>query len=132
MERHASRMIGLYRGHFAVSAFLRSVAIQAQKLMCNLNVGNLMDVQERPITSRKRRDSGVEGRLLELVGFIPYQKLLLNKGVPTACCDWRGWFGAGLPFFPGDMTLGLEADPTLYNLTHPARPVTPEAKLRLL
>ncbi|KAG8309927.1 hypothetical protein J6590_073724 [Homalodisca vitripennis] len=29
--------------------------------MCHLNLGNLMDVQERHITNRKCRDSGVQG-----------------------------------------------------------------------
>ncbi|KAG8265293.1 hypothetical protein J6590_097943 [Homalodisca vitripennis] len=33
-----------------------------QKPMCHLNLGNLMDVQERQTTNRKRRDSGVHGQ----------------------------------------------------------------------
>ncbi|KAG8255620.1 hypothetical protein J6590_088243 [Homalodisca vitripennis] len=32
-----------------------------QKPMCHLNLGNLVDVQERHITDRKCRDSGVQG-----------------------------------------------------------------------
>ncbi|KAG8303985.1 hypothetical protein J6590_104950 [Homalodisca vitripennis] len=56
----------------------------------------------------------------------------LNKGVsPPAYFDLRGWFRAGLPFFWGDMTLRLEAVPSL-NLTHLEYPVTPEAVQRSL
>ncbi|KAG8335341.1 hypothetical protein J6590_070580 [Homalodisca vitripennis] len=69
---------------------------------CHLNLGNLMDVQERNITNSKCRDSGVQGQfdrsslLPELtVGVGGVCSLTsevlasLNKGVPpSACFDW--------------------------------------------
>ncbi|KAG8267758.1 hypothetical protein J6590_043838 [Homalodisca vitripennis] len=90
-----------------------------QKPICHYNLGNLMDVQERHITNRKCRDSGVHGQfdrsslLWEMtVGVGGVCSLTsevlayLNKGItPPAYFNWRGWFRAGLPFFRGDMTL---------------------------
>ncbi|KAG8262386.1 hypothetical protein J6590_053023 [Homalodisca vitripennis] len=83
-----------------------------QKPMCNLNLGNLVDAQERHITNVN----------VEILGFMsdsivggvcsPTSEVLasLNKGVPPpAYFDWRGWFRAGLPFFRRDMTLRCSA-----------------------
>ncbi|KAG8283957.1 Transcription activator [Homalodisca vitripennis] len=70
--------------------------------MCHLNLGNLMDVQERHITNRKCRDSGVQGLidrsslLREMIVGVDGVLASLNKGVPPpAYFDWRGWFRAG-------------------------------------
>ncbi|KAG8280065.1 hypothetical protein J6590_090539 [Homalodisca vitripennis] len=104
-----------------------------QKPMCHFNLGNLMDVQERHITNRIYRDSGVHGQfdrsslLWEMtvgvggVHFLTSEVLAnLTKGMPShAYFDWKGWFRAGLPFF--------QRRPLLPNLTHPEYPVTPEA-----
>ncbi|KAG8299424.1 hypothetical protein J6590_101453 [Homalodisca vitripennis] len=61
-----------------------------EKPMCHLNLGSLMDVQERHITNRN---------LSEVLGS-------LNKGVPSPTCfDLRGWLRTGFPFFRGDMNL---------------------------
>ncbi|KAG8305233.1 hypothetical protein J6590_074037, partial [Homalodisca vitripennis] len=82
----------------------------------HLNLGNLMDVQERHITNCKCRGSGVQGQfgrssllremtvgVCSLTSEVPAS---LKKGMPPpACFDWRGWFRAGLPFFRGDTTL---------------------------
>ncbi|KAG8312730.1 hypothetical protein J6590_018370 [Homalodisca vitripennis] len=83
-----------------------------QKLMCHLNLGNLIDVQERQITNRKYRNSGMQ----------------------------RGWFRAGFPFFRVHMTeinaqssssrILTGGGPT-YNFTHPEYPITPEAAKRI-
>ncbi|KAG8253504.1 hypothetical protein J6590_033879 [Homalodisca vitripennis] len=108
------------------------------------DMDNLMDVQERHITNRKCRDSGVQGQfdtsslLREMTVVVG-----LNKGVPTPpYFQWRGWCRAGLTFFRRDMTLRLVPRFFLMdldrrrllplNLTHPESPVTPEAALRLL
>ncbi|KAG8315851.1 hypothetical protein J6590_063200 [Homalodisca vitripennis] len=94
-----------------------------QKPMCHFNLGNLMGVQERYITNRKCRDSGVHGQfdksclLWEMtVGLGGVCSLTsevlasLNKGMlPPAYFDWRGWFRAGLPFFRRDRTLRCSA-----------------------
>ncbi|KAG8301206.1 hypothetical protein J6590_058201 [Homalodisca vitripennis] len=91
-----------------------------QKPMCHFNLGKLMDVQERHITNRLCRDSGVHGQfdrsslLWEMtVGVYSLTSEVLGnltKGMPPpAYFDWRGWFRAGLPFFQGDMTLRCSA-----------------------
>ncbi|KAG8282620.1 hypothetical protein J6590_033324 [Homalodisca vitripennis] len=63
-----------------------------EKPMCYLNLGNLMDVQERHITNRKCRDSGVQGQfdrssiLRETTVEVRFLTIRgssnLNKGVP--------------------------------------------------
>ncbi|KAG8246631.1 hypothetical protein J6590_080015 [Homalodisca vitripennis] len=84
---------------------------------------NLMDVQERHITNRICRDSGVHGQfdrssllweMTVVVGGVCSltSEVLANltKGMPPpAYFDCRGWFRAGLPFFQGDMTLRCSA-----------------------
>ncbi|KAG8250511.1 hypothetical protein J6590_100116 [Homalodisca vitripennis] len=50
------------RVHFwLVSTFQLNPQWVQQKPMCHLNLGNLMDIQERHITNRKCRNSGVQG-----------------------------------------------------------------------
>ncbi|KAG8253717.1 hypothetical protein J6590_029290 [Homalodisca vitripennis] len=78
-----------------------------QKLMCHLNLDNPMDVQERHITNRKCRDSGVQGSSIYLlremtVGVWREVLASLNKP-PSAYFDWRGWFRTGLPFSGGTL-----------------------------
>ncbi|KAG8272711.1 hypothetical protein J6590_036585 [Homalodisca vitripennis] len=90
-----------------------------QKPMCHLNMGKLMDAQERHITNHKCRDSGV---LVSLKKVVP----------PSACFDWRCWFRADLPFFPGGHDFEISALILRHgspNLTHPEYPVTPEGAL---
>ncbi|KAG8306910.1 hypothetical protein J6590_035988 [Homalodisca vitripennis] len=71
-----------------------------------LNLGNLMHVQERNITNRKCRDSGMTVGVGGVCSLTSEVLASLNKGVPPpAYFDWRGWFRAGLHFFRGDMTL---------------------------
>ncbi|KAG8252205.1 hypothetical protein J6590_063558 [Homalodisca vitripennis] len=84
----------------------------SKKPMCHLNLGNLMDVQERHITNRKFQDSGVHGQfdrsslLWEMtvgvggVCSLSSEVLAsLNKVVPPlAYFNWICWFRAGLPF----------------------------------
>ncbi|KAG8309010.1 hypothetical protein J6590_096239 [Homalodisca vitripennis] len=105
--------------------------------MCHLNLGNLMDVQERHITNRRQcRDIGVQGQF-------DRSSLLREMTVGVGgvgSLSIRGWFRAGLPFFRGDMTLRLvpyfflvnldRGRPLPRNLTEPEYPVTMEAALR--
>ncbi|KAG8330216.1 PRP40 pre-mRNA processing factor 40, variant 2 [Homalodisca vitripennis] len=78
-----------------------------QKPLCHLNLGNLMDVQERNITNRKCQDSECKGN--SIVGGVCSltSEVLASLNKAPACFDWRGRFRAGLPFFRGDMTLRL-------------------------
>ncbi|KAG8308844.1 hypothetical protein J6590_099815 [Homalodisca vitripennis] len=82
--------------------------------MCHLNLGYLMDVQERHITNRKYRDSGVHGLIDRSIGWVCSltSEVLssLNKGMPPPTYfDWKNWLRAGLAFFRGDMTLRCSA-----------------------
>ncbi|KAG8265665.1 hypothetical protein J6590_089962 [Homalodisca vitripennis] len=112
----------LSRDHFwLVYTFQLNLPLAQQNPMWHLNLGNLMDFQERHITNRKCRDSGVQGQfdrsslLREMTVGVGGVRFLisdvlpsLDKGIPPPTCfDWKGWFRAGLPFFRGDMTLRL-------------------------
>ncbi|KAG8286817.1 hypothetical protein J6590_051807 [Homalodisca vitripennis] len=108
---------------FISGVYLSRDKFNGQKPICYLNLGNLMDVQERHIIDRKCRDPGVHGQfdrsnlLREMtVGVGRVCSLtsevlaILNKSVPPpANFDWRGWFRAGRPFFREDMTLRCSA-----------------------
>ncbi|KAG8319459.1 hypothetical protein J6590_091576 [Homalodisca vitripennis] len=65
METTISRQTGL-RGHEHIVCY--NMPRHAQKPMCNLNLGNFMDVQERHITNHKCRDPGVCHSLPALTG----------------------------------------------------------------
>ncbi|KAG8310914.1 hypothetical protein J6590_054238 [Homalodisca vitripennis] len=74
-----------------------------KKTMCHLNLGNLMDFQERHITNYEVRGSGVQGQF-NRASFPKYQRFLLASTRvchPLDCFDWSGWFRVGLPFFQG-------------------------------
>ncbi|KAG8302602.1 hypothetical protein J6590_028512 [Homalodisca vitripennis] len=116
----------------------------SKRPMCQLNLGNLVDVQERHITNRKFRDSGVHGQFdrsglmwemtVEVGGVCSLTSevlAILNKVVPPLpYFNWRCWFRAGLPFL-GRHHFEMRR-PLLPNLTHPEYPVTPEAAQRFL
>ncbi|KAG8323527.1 hypothetical protein J6590_001239 [Homalodisca vitripennis] len=101
-----------------IHSFRVILASAQQKPMCHFNLGKLTDFQERHITNRKYRDSGIHGQFDRsillwkmTVGVSGVCSLTsevhasLNKGVPPpAYFDWRGWFRVGLPFFREDMT----------------------------
>ncbi|KAG8287009.1 hypothetical protein J6590_046983 [Homalodisca vitripennis] len=102
---------GITSGWFIPSS--RTYHWTQEKPTCHLNLGNLMEVQERHITNRICPDSGVQGQfdrsslLWEMTVGVDVLASL-NKGVPPpSCFNWRGWFRAGLPFFRGDMALRL-------------------------
>ncbi|KAG8255262.1 hypothetical protein J6590_096739 [Homalodisca vitripennis] len=110
--------------------------------MCHLNLSNLVDVQERHITNRNCRDSGLHGKfnrsclLWEMtvgvggVCFLTPEVLAsLNKGVPPpAYFDWRRWFRR-----PNSSSwISIGGGPYSLNLTHPEYLVTSEAAQRFL
>ncbi|KAG8315355.1 hypothetical protein J6590_072719 [Homalodisca vitripennis] len=72
---------------------------------------------DRDITNRKCRDSGIRGQFNRSV--LLWEMTAGGGGVcsltstrvcyPPAYFNWSGWFRAGLPFFRGDMTLRCSA-----------------------
>ncbi|KAG8266475.1 hypothetical protein J6590_071428 [Homalodisca vitripennis] len=100
----------LIRDHFWLVYTLQlNPPLGTAKSKCHLNLGNLMNVQERHITNSKCQDSGVHGQFDRSSPLWEIKVLAsLSKGVQLpAYFDYRGWFRAGLPFFRGDMTLSL-------------------------
>ncbi|KAG8312170.1 DNA damage-binding protein 2 [Homalodisca vitripennis] len=108
-----------------------------RKLLCYLNLGNPMDVQERHITNRKYRDSGCKGNSigLKLVGFVPLESTVFDSLDKKVCHPLLALTGEA-----GDMTdinalnphswISTGGGPYPHNLTNPEYPVTSEAALR--
>ncbi|KAG8290685.1 hypothetical protein J6590_077834 [Homalodisca vitripennis] len=60
------------------------------KPTCHLNLGNLIDVQEKPITNCKCRDSRMTVGVGGVCSLTSEVLASLNKGVPPpACFDWK-------------------------------------------
>ncbi|KAG8337835.1 hypothetical protein J6590_015507 [Homalodisca vitripennis] len=101
----------------------------------NLNLGNLIDVQERHITNRKCRDSGIHGqfdRSSLLWEMTVGRFLLASKRVchPPPSSEMERLVQSWPPLLPERHD--FEMRPLLPNFTHPEYPVTPEAAQRFL